>query len=47
LKRYCCPVCGSSEIYQVAGGYIGQVFVCKQCEYRGSLVVEMDDEEKD
>jgi len=40
-----CPVCKSHEIYPVAGGYIGQVYLCKACGYRGSFVLEIDEEE--
>ncbi|MCC7567120.1 MAG: transposase [Methanoregulaceae archaeon] len=40
-----CPVCGSREIYPIVGGYIGQIYRCKSCKYRGSLVVETDEEE--
>ena len=40
-----CPVCKSQEIYAVAGGYIGQVYLCKDCGYRGSFVLEVDDED--
>ncbi|WP_167998859.1 hypothetical protein [Methanosphaerula palustris] len=47
MKRFQCPVCGSPDIYQVAGGYIGQVYVCKKCKYRGSLIIEVDEEEQD
>jgi transposase-like protein len=39
-----CPVCKSREIYPVVGGYIGQVYFCKDCKYRGSFVLEVDDE---
>ncbi len=38
-----CPVCKSHDIFPVAGGYIGQVYVCKSCKYRGSFVLEADD----
>jgi len=38
-----CPACRSQEIYAVAGGYIGQVYLCKGCGYRGSFVLEIDD----
>ena len=38
-----CPDCKSQEIYAVAGGYIGQVYLCKDCGYRGSFVLEIDD----
>lgn len=40
-----CPVCKSQEIYAVAGGYIGQVYLCKSCGYRGSFILEIDDED--
>jgi transposase-like protein len=42
-----CPVCNSRDIYVLVGGYIGQVYRCKSCGYRGSLVVEcaLDDRE--
>jgi len=40
---YYCPKCKSQEIYAVAGGYIGQVYLCKDCGYRGSFVLEIDD----
>jgi hypothetical protein len=46
LKHYQCPSCGSPDIYQAAGGYIGQIFVCKRCKYRGSLIIEVDEEEE-
>ncbi|MFA6364009.1 hypothetical protein [Methanoregula sp.] len=39
----CCPVCKSRDIFPVAGGYIGQVYLCKNCKYRGSFVLEVDD----
>jgi transposase-like protein len=39
-----CPVCQSTEIYEVAGGCLGQVYRCKACGYRGSFVLEIDDE---
>jgi len=38
-----CPACKSQEIYAVAGGYIGQVYLCKDCGYRGSFVLEIDE----
>ena len=37
-----CPKCKSQEIYAVAGGYIGQVYLCKDCGYRGSFVLGID-----
>ena len=38
-----CPVCKSQEVYPAAGGYIGQIYLCKDCGYRGSFVLEIDD----
>jgi transposase-like protein len=40
----CCPVCKSRDIFPVAGGYIGQVYLCKNCKYRGSFVLEVDND---
>ena len=40
-----CPVCKSSDIFPVVGGYIGQVYLCKNCKYRGSFVLEADDDD--
>ena len=39
-----CPSCKSQEIFAVAGGYMGQVYLCKNCGYRGSFVLEIDDD---
>ena len=39
-----CPVCGSSELYYEAGGSVGKVYHCKDCNYIGALVIEADDE---
>jgi transposase-like protein len=41
----CCPSCKSRDIFPVAGGYMGQVYLCKSCKYRGSFVLEVDDDE--
>jgi len=38
-----CPVCKSHDIFPVAGGYMGQVYLCKSCRYRGSFVLETDE----
>jgi transposase-like protein len=43
LSMFYCPKCKSQEIYAVAGGYVGQVYLCKDCGYRGSFVLEIDD----
>jgi hypothetical protein len=45
LNMLCCPVCKSRDIFPVAGGYMGQVYLCKSCRYRGSFVLEIDDPE--
>jgi transposase-like protein len=42
-----CPVCGSTTIYPVTGGVFGQVYRCKECGYRGSFVLETDEEGKE
>jgi uncharacterized Zn finger protein len=39
-----CPICGSSDLYYEAGGYVGKVYHCKNCGYIGPLVVEADQE---
>ena len=41
-----CPVCKSRDIFPVAGGYIGQVYLCKNCKYRGSFVLETDERDQ-
>jgi transposase-like protein len=43
FTMFYCPACKSQDIYAVAGGYIGQVYLCKACGYRGSFVLEIDD----
>jgi hypothetical protein len=39
-----CPVCGSADLYYEAGGYTGQLYHCKNCDYVGALIVEADEE---
>jgi len=41
----CCPNCNSPEIFPIAGGCIGQVYLCKACRYRGSFVLEIDEKD--
>ncbi len=41
-----CPICKSTEVYTIVGGYAGNVYVCKRCGYRGALVVECDDDQE-
>jgi transposase-like protein len=43
FTMFYCPACKSQEIYALAGGYIGQIYVCKECGYRGSFVLEIDE----
>jgi len=43
FTMFYCPSCKSQEIYAVAGGYVGQIYLCKDCGYRGSFVLEIDD----
>ncbi|MBP2145513.1 DNA-directed RNA polymerase subunit RPC12/RpoP [Methanofollis sp. W23] len=38
-----CPRCGSTDLYQVLGGYAGMTYRCKRCGYTGSFVVESED----
>jgi transposase-like protein len=38
-----CPVCKSSDIFPVAGGYIGQIYVCKKLPVPCTFVLETDD----
>ncbi len=41
LKK--CPQCGSSDIIFFVGGEAGQIYECKSCGYRGTLIIEADD----
>jgi transposase-like protein len=43
LNMLYCPVCKSHDIFPVAGGYMGQVYLCKNCKYRGTFVLETDE----
>jgi transposase-like protein len=47
LNMLYCPVCKSPDIFAVAGGYIGQIYLCKSCGYRGSFVLETENGEPD
>ena len=37
-----CPECGSRQVALWAGGRLGIVYICRECHYRGPLVVEED-----
>jgi hypothetical protein len=39
-----CPVCGSPDLYYETGGFTGNTYHCKRCDYIGPLVVEADEE---
>ena len=40
-----CPKCKSQEIFPEVGGYVGSIYGCKDCGYRGSFVLEVDSPE--
>jgi transposase-like protein len=37
-----CPNCRSTHIQLIAGQILGQVYHCLDCDYQGSLVLEVD-----
>ncbi len=37
-----CPMCGSARVHLIAGQILGQVYRCPDCNYQGSLVLEVD-----
>ena len=45
FAMYYCPKCKSQEIFPEVGGYVGSIFICKDCGYRGSFVLEVDSPE--
>jgi transposase-like protein len=47
LKMIRCPVCGSSDLYTIVGGYIGEIYRCKKCGYSGAFVIETDEDSQD
>ncbi len=40
-----CPKCKSQQIFPEVGGYVGSIYICKDCGYRGSFVLEVDSPE--
>ncbi|NLD56528.1 MAG: TFIIB-type zinc ribbon-containing protein [Methanomicrobiales archaeon] len=42
FAMYYCPKCKSQEIFPEVGGYVGSIYICKDCGYRGSFVLEVD-----
>lgn len=43
-EKKVCPVCGESELFYEAGGYVGAVYHCKNCGYVGSFIIEGDED---
>ncbi|WP_457549964.1 TFIIB-type zinc ribbon-containing protein [Archaeoglobus sp.] len=43
-RVFVCPVCGSIEIELDSGGYTGK-YMCKNCGYVGSFIIEMTESE--
>ncbi|MGA2933578.1 MAG: hypothetical protein ABSD81_00285 [Methanomicrobiales archaeon] len=39
----CCPRCGGTDVFLETGGYTGTIYRCKKCGYRGSFIVEIED----
>ncbi len=37
-----CPTCGSTRVVLNAGAITGQVYHCLDCQYLGSLILEVD-----
>jgi len=37
-----CPTCGSTRVELVAGQITGQVYHCRDCQYQGALILEVD-----
>lgn len=41
-----CPKCGSTDIVPEAGFVTGYKYHCKECDYMGSLILEVDEDMK-
>lgn len=37
-----CPSCGSTRIDLYMGGYLGKIYSCPDCDYRGPVVLEFE-----
>ncbi len=37
-----CPSCGSTRVELAAGQITGQVYHCRDCQYVGALILEVD-----
>ncbi len=37
-----CPACGSVRVELAAGQILGQLYHCRDCEYVGALILEVD-----
>jgi hypothetical protein len=47
-KPVFCPVCKSPKLKPSESyGILPQKFVCKECDYEGNLVIELEEEEKE
>ena len=42
--KHICPNCGKSDLYIETGGIMGDVYHCKNCDYRGSFVIEGEED---
>jgi transposase-like protein len=42
-----CPHCGSADLYFEAGLITGQKYHCKRCDYIGSFVIEIEEENEE
>jgi len=40
-----CPKCGGTNIFLWLGGNLGMIYQCKDCGYRGPVVLEKNDRE--
>ncbi len=40
-----CPKCGSTHIHYVAGMVTGEKYICEDCGYIGSFILEIDEED--
>jgi len=46
VKRLHCPICSSTDVWVVTGGYTGCVYRCKRCGYHGALVIEYEEQDE-
>lgn len=41
-KMLICPQCGGNELYYETGLITGYKYHCKNCDYIGAFIIEMD-----